>query len=197
MELGYIQLMRYSEDFDEKHDGEWRALTRLDVLAAFGHLVKGSKTKLFLNGNVSAGEASDLVQAGKLDAVVIGRSFINNPECVIFGLCEGNSLAESDPVLPCCASLPKRLFAGLPLNEDLGVQLNVPAFYQYEEDMSEGFVSLAVPADFGWLPVQRTDPGHDGTVIIRPTTLPTRRRSPSLEVARSEMCRLRSAPIDI
>lgn len=82
---------------DGNYDGKPRALTHLDVLEAFGPKIKASgTTKLFINGDVSAELGDKLVAEDKVDAIVIGRSFINNPDLV------------------------KRLFNHLPLNETLG-----------------------------------------------------------------------------
>lgn len=53
----------------------------------------------------------------KIDAAVIGRSFINNPDLV------------------------SRLFNGQPLNETLGFPLNPHTFYNFVESPSEGYVS--------------------------------------------------------
>lgn len=94
-----------------------RALTHLDVLATFGPSITSSpSTKLFFNGNLSAKEADQLIEEGKIDGAVIGRSWINNPDLV------------------------KRLFNGLPLNETLGHPLDPPSFYTFGEDPAHGYV---------------------------------------------------------
>lgn len=99
--------------------GNQRSLTHLDVLETFGPLIRTShgKTKILLNGNLSAEEADQLVDEGKIDAVVFGRSFINNPDLV------------------------KRLFNGLPLNESLGYPADPPTFYSFSDRPSQGYVS--------------------------------------------------------
>lgn len=104
---------------DPEFDGKQRAETHLDVLEVFGPLIKkeGSKTKLFLNGNLSAQEAEKLIEENKIDLVVFGRSFINNPD------------------------LPKRLFNKHPLNETLGHPDNMKSWYQFENSPAEGYVS--------------------------------------------------------
>ena len=70
---------------DAEYPGELegkRAMTHLDVLETFGPSIRASagKTKLFFNGDISAEEGNRLVAEKKIDAIVLGRSFINNPE---------------------------------------------------------------------------------------------------------------------
>ncbi|KAF7967472.1 hypothetical protein HWV62_34119 [Athelia sp. TMB] len=123
--LAYVQLVRYlpfmDPVFNEEgpQQGNQRSLTHLDVLETFGPLIRTShgKTKILLNGNLSAEEADQLVDEGKIDAVVFGRSFINNPDLV------------------------KRLFNGLPLNESLGYPADPPTFYSFSDRPSQGYVS--------------------------------------------------------
>lgn len=76
---------------DAEYPGELegkRAMTHLDVLETFGPRIRATagKTKLFFNGNIGAEEGDQLVAQKKVDAVVLGRSFINNPEYVPFSL---------------------------------------------------------------------------------------------------------------
>lgn len=77
-----VQLVRYLPSMDAEFDGKKRSLTYLDVLETFGPHVRreGSSTKLFLNGDLGAKEGNDLIESGKIDAAVYGRSYINNPE---------------------------------------------------------------------------------------------------------------------
>jgi hypothetical protein len=117
--LAYIQLVRYLPFMDEEvSEGKKRAQTHLDVLEAFEPLIHApnSKTKLFFNGDLSATEADKLIEEGKIDAVVLGRSFIGNPD------------------------LPRRLFEHLPLNEELGFPLDPKRFYSFLTQPSEGYV---------------------------------------------------------
>jgi len=116
--LAYVQLVRYLPHMDfPLEGGKMRAETHLDVLEAFEPIIhtKDSRTKLFLNGDVSAEEGDKLIKDGKVDAVVIGRSFIDNPD------------------------LPFRLFNGLPLNETLGHPLQPHKFYAYESGPDDGY----------------------------------------------------------
>jgi len=116
--LAYVQLVRYLPFMDfEYAPGKFRAETHLDVLETFGPTILGSqgRTKLLYNGNVSAKEADELIEQGKIDGVTLGRSFINNPD------------------------LPKRLFEGKPLNEELGFPLQPKFFYSFLTKPSEGY----------------------------------------------------------
>jgi len=91
--------------------------THLDVLKTFGPVVRESngKTKIFYNGDVSAEKADQLIEDKQIDAVVFGRSFINNPDLV------------------------HRLFEHLPLNETLGHPLDFKTFYAFETGPSQGY----------------------------------------------------------
>ena len=102
------------------NQGQKRACTKLDVVETFGPIVyaSGGKTKLLLNGDLSAAEADKLIEEKKIDAAVIGRSFINNPDLV------------------------DRLFNGEPLNETLGFPLELYAFYNFIDNPAEGYVSV-------------------------------------------------------
>ncbi|KZP34339.1 FMN-linked oxidoreductase [Athelia psychrophila] len=121
--LAYVQLTRYLTFFDPVFDqpginqGKQRVQTQLDVVETFGPIVyaSGGKTKLILNGNLSAAEAEKLVEEKKIDAAVIGRSFINNPDLV------------------------SRLFNAQPLNETLGFPPNPFGFYNFVDSPSEGY----------------------------------------------------------
>ena len=77
--IGYIQLVRYSVFFDQVLDGQNTA-TKMDVFGAFTPLIRGSSTKIFLNGDIEPEETEKLVASGVCDAVVIGRPLINNPD---------------------------------------------------------------------------------------------------------------------
>lgn len=105
---------------DPEFEGKQRSDTHLDVLSTFEPLIHtaSSRTKLFYNGNLSAVEAEGLVQLKKIDAVVFGRSFINNPDLV------------------------QRLFQGNALNENLGHPDSMKTWYTFEKDPNEGYVSL-------------------------------------------------------
>ncbi|KAI5474741.1 FMN-linked oxidoreductase [Pseudohyphozyma bogoriensis] len=124
--LAYIQLVRWTgeEFFNPKYDGKFRVNTKLDVLDTFGPLVvnSSSHTKLLLNGEISGPEAEKLVESGKVDAVVFGRPFINNPDFI------------------------HRLFTGLPMNEDLGLPNNPHTFYHGDNDDSEGYTNYPAAA---------------------------------------------------
>lgn len=102
------------------NQGQKRACTRLDVVETFGPIVyaSGGNTKLLLNGDLSAAEAERLIEEKKIDAVVIGRSFINNPDLV------------------------DRLFKGEPLNDILGFPLDMGVFYNFVNSPAEGYVSV-------------------------------------------------------
>ncbi|KAF7978804.1 hypothetical protein HWV62_44571 [Athelia sp. TMB] len=121
--LAYIQLTRYVDFLDPVFDqpginqGQKRACTRLDVVETFGPIVyaSGGNTKLLLNGDLSAAEAERLIEEKKIDAVVIGRSFINNPDLV------------------------DRLFKGEPLNDILGFPLDMGVFYNFVNSPAEGY----------------------------------------------------------
>ncbi|ORY88122.1 FMN-linked oxidoreductase [Leucosporidium creatinivorum] len=114
--LAYIQMTRYLGFMDPEFDGKKRCETQLDVLATFGDLIrKGTKTKLLYNGDLSAAEADKLVQEDKIDAAVFGRPWINNPD------------------------FAKRVFKGLPLNEDIGMVADFKTWYAYENDPREGY----------------------------------------------------------
>jgi 2,4-dienoyl-CoA reductase-like NADH-dependent reductase (Old Yellow Enzyme family) len=77
--VGYIQLVRFFEFFDQVIEGEKRA-TKMDVWETFAPLTSGSSTRVFLNGNISPEEAERLIASGIGDAVVIGRPMINNAD---------------------------------------------------------------------------------------------------------------------
>ncbi|KZP34343.1 FMN-linked oxidoreductase [Athelia psychrophila] len=121
--LAYVQLTRYLTFFDPVFDqpginqGKQRVQTQLDVVETFGPIIRaaGSKTKLILNGGLSAAEAEKLVAEKKIDAAVIGRSFINNPDLV------------------------SRLFNAQPLNETLGFPLNPFGFYNFADNAAVGY----------------------------------------------------------
>lgn len=123
--LAYVQLNRYLPFSDEVLEepginaGKPRSQSHLDVVEVFGPIIyaSGGKTKLILNEDLSAAEAEKLVQEKKIDAAVIGRSFINNPDLV------------------------DRLFKGEPLNETLGFPLNPHTFYNIVENPAKGYVS--------------------------------------------------------
>lgn len=65
---------------DGEYDGKKRAETHLDVFETFTPLIKGSSTKVFVNGDFSPEEADKFIEEGKADAVVFGRPWISNPE---------------------------------------------------------------------------------------------------------------------
>jgi len=120
--LAYVQLVRYLPFMDAEYPGEMegkRAETHLDVLETFGPTIRASngKTKLFYNGDLTAEEGDKLVEDKTVDAIVLGRSSINNPD------------------------LPKRLFNNLPLNETLGFPNQPKTFYTFEKDPSEGYTN--------------------------------------------------------
>ena len=81
LKLGYIQLVRYLEFFDPEFDGVRRG-TKMDVWGTFVPLIKGSETKVLLNGDIQPEEAEKLVKEGQADAIVIGRPLIGNPDYV-------------------------------------------------------------------------------------------------------------------
>ncbi|KZP11969.1 flavo protein NADH-dependent oxidoreductase [Athelia psychrophila] len=121
--LAYVQFSRSLPSFDPVFDqpginqGEQRTLSHLDVVETFGPIIyaSGGKTKLLLNGELSAAEAEKLVAEKKIDAAVIGRSFINNPDLV------------------------SRLFNAQPLNETLGFPLNSFGFYNFVDNPAVGY----------------------------------------------------------
>ncbi|PPQ89268.1 hypothetical protein CVT25_001352 [Psilocybe cyanescens] len=77
LNLAYFTLVRYAEAFDVVLDGKRRA-TKFDVLDAFRPYIK--KAKLFLNAGVTPEEGSELVEAGKVDAIVIGFNYVTHPD---------------------------------------------------------------------------------------------------------------------
>ncbi|KAF7983274.1 hypothetical protein HWV62_22916 [Athelia sp. TMB] len=115
--LAYVQLTRYLDFFDPVFDGKTRVEAKLDVVEVFGPIIyaSGGKTKLLLNGGLSAAEADKLVEEKKIDAAVIGRSFINNPDLI------------------------GRLFNGEPLNETLGFPADYHTFYNFVNSPAEGY----------------------------------------------------------
>lgn len=79
--LAYIQLVRYFAVMDPIFDGKPRALTHLDVLAAFEPLIHapGSSTKIFYNGELGIKEGNDLISDGKIDVGGLWAPFYQQP----------------------------------------------------------------------------------------------------------------------
>ncbi|KAG6901761.1 hypothetical protein C0995_008236 [Termitomyces sp. Mi166 len=75
--LSYITLVRYSEKLDVEYDGKKRATVH-DILESYRSLIKNAK--VFLNTGVSPAEGAALIEAGKIDGIVIGFDWITHPD---------------------------------------------------------------------------------------------------------------------
>ncbi|KAG6888955.1 hypothetical protein C0992_006948 [Termitomyces sp. T32_za158] len=75
--LSYITLVRYMEKYDVMYDDKQRA-TAHDVVESYRSMIK--KAKVFLNAAVSPEEGAELIEAGKIDGIVIGTDWINHPD---------------------------------------------------------------------------------------------------------------------
>lgn len=80
LKLSYIALVRYSpfNDYDLP-DGTKRA-TQHDVLEAYGPLVVGTSTKLYVSGGLTPEEGARLVEEGKIDGAAYGHPLIFHPD---------------------------------------------------------------------------------------------------------------------
>ncbi|KAJ7785691.1 hypothetical protein B0H16DRAFT_1753524 [Mycena metata] len=72
----YIALTRYVPFLDMIIDGKSRG-NQFDVISTFRPVIKNAK--YFANGAYTAGEAEEIVTAGKVDAVFFGLPWIANP----------------------------------------------------------------------------------------------------------------------
>ncbi|EJD47922.1 flavo protein NADH-dependent oxidoreductase [Auricularia subglabra TFB-10046 SS5] len=77
MRIAYIQLLRYVPLLDVPIGGTPRA-TKHSIVETYGPLIKNAK--FLLNGALTLPEADALIKAGKIDAAVIGRPWISQPD---------------------------------------------------------------------------------------------------------------------
>ncbi|KAJ7582701.1 hypothetical protein C8J56DRAFT_227716 [Mycena floridula] len=75
LDIAYLVLARYSEDFDPTGRG-----TPHDVVATYRHLISNPKTRFFVNGGFTPEEAAQYVSEGKADGVFFGLLYINTPD---------------------------------------------------------------------------------------------------------------------
>ncbi|KAF8191726.1 hypothetical protein BJ912DRAFT_963321 [Pholiota molesta] len=79
LNLSFIELVRYSKNFDVEFDGVPRA-TKHDVLESYRPYIKNAK--IFLNAEVTPEEGEALVSAGKVDGITIGFNYITHSDLV-------------------------------------------------------------------------------------------------------------------
>ena len=72
LNIGYIQIARHLKDFDANGRG-----TTIDTFEHFRPLIKNSH--LFFNVGLTGEESEALLESEAIDAAVIGRPFIANP----------------------------------------------------------------------------------------------------------------------
>ncbi|KAF8166378.1 hypothetical protein BJ912DRAFT_1002758 [Pholiota molesta] len=79
LNLSFIELVRYSKNFDVEFDGVNRA-TKHDVLESYRPYINNAK--IFLNAEVTPEEGEALVSAGKVDGITIGFNYITHSDLV-------------------------------------------------------------------------------------------------------------------